>query len=48
MAAPGLVVGFLFFLLPLLAVLREAFTGGGVEFLKSSQNTYFGKASGTR
>jgi hypothetical protein len=32
MAAPGLVVGLLFFVLPLLAVLREAYTGGRAEF----------------
>jgi putative spermidine/putrescine transport system permease protein len=46
MAAPGLLVGLFFFVLPLLAVLREAFTGNGVEFSKILQDYVFWKGLG--
>ena len=46
MAAPGLVVGLLFFVLPLLAILQEAFTGGGAEFSKILKEYVFWKGLG--
>lgn len=46
MAAPGLIVGLMFFVLPLLVVMREAFSSGGAEFVKIFRDPVFWKGLG--